>query len=149
MRAVVQRVSRASVVVESKSCGTIEKGLLVYLGVDRDDSEADVKYLADKVRFLRIFTDESGRLNLDVAQASGRILVVSAFTVQADARRGRRPSFENAATGDRALIFYGLFCDALQALGVTVERGSFGDHMKVQSENDGPICVLVESRRVF
>jgi D-tyrosyl-tRNA(Tyr) deacylase len=149
MRAVVQRVSEASVVTDGRVQGSIGTGLLVYLGVDRDDGEADVSYLADKVRHLRIFPDEADRMNLDVLQAGGKALVVSAFTVQADARRGRRPAFESAAPPDRAIVLYELFCDALRRLGVSVERGLFGDYMDVKSVNAGPICILLESRRAF
>lgn len=149
MRAVVQRVSEARVVVDGSVCGAIDQGLLVYLGVDRDDGETDITYMADKVRHLRIFSDEAGRMNLDVGQARGKVLVVSAFTVQADARRGRRPSFEFAAEPDRALVVYEMFCAELSRGGVPVERGSFGAMMDVRSTNDGPICVLLESRRAF
>ena len=149
MRAVVQRVSEASVATSGSVHSSIRSGLLVYLGVDCDDGEADVTYLADKVRHLRVFADESGRMNLDVRQAGGEALVVSAFTVQADARRGRRPSFESAAPPDRAIILYEMFCDALARTGVGVERGSFGDFMMVHATNDGPICILLESRRAF
>ena len=136
-------------VANGSVCGAITNGLLVYLGAERDDGEADIAYVADKVRHLRIFPDEAERMNLDVVQAKGRVLVVSAFTVQADARRGRRPSFESAAPPDRALVLYELLCDALQHKGLTVERGSFGDYMEVRSVNAGPICILLESRRVF
>lgn len=149
MRAVVERVSEASVVTEGKIAGSIDNGLLVYLGVDRNDGDADVSYIADKVRHLRIFPDDAGRMNLDVLQAGGKVLVVSAFTVQADARRGRRPAFESAAPPDRAIVLYELLCDAFRRLGVRVERGSFGDYMDVRSVNAGPICILLESRRAF
>lgn len=149
MRAVVQRVGEASVVANGSVCGAIDKGLLVYLGADRDDGEADVVYIADKVRHLRIFPDEADRINLDVVQGKGQVLVVSAFTVQADARRGRRPSFESAAPPDRAIVLYELLCDALRREGLTVARGSFGDYMEVRSVNAGPVCVLLESRRAF
>src|SRR3989304_1861384 len=113
MRAVVERVSQASVIVDGRSVAAVEHGLLVYLGVAADDGDADLTYIADKVRHLRIFSDESDRMNLDVAQAGGKVLVVSAFTVQADARPGRRPSFEGAAPPDRARVLYELFCDGL------------------------------------
>lgn len=149
MRAVVQRVLEASVVVEGNAVGRIRRGLLVYLGVGRDDTEADIAFLADKIRYLRIFADEADRLNLDVVQAGGAVLVVSAFTVQADARRGRRPSFEQAAAPDRAVILYELFCDALRNFGVGVERGTFRASMGVHAVNDGPVCILLESRRAF
>jgi len=149
MRAVVQRVSQASVAVEGRTVATIERGLLVYLGVAADDGDADLMYVVDKVRHLRIFSDESDRMNLDVSQSGGKVLVVSAFTVQADARHGRRPSFESAATPDRARVLYELFCDALIRSGLTVERGSFGAMMDVQSVNAGPVCVLLDSRRLL
>lgn len=149
MRAVVQRVSEASVEVEGGVCGIIGEGLLVYLGVDRDDGDADAAYLADKVRHLRIFSDEADRMNLDVVQAKGSVLVVSAFTVQADARRGRRPTFESAAAPDRAVALYEQFCDTLLGSGVDVARGSFGDYMSVRSVNAGPVCILLDSRRAF
>jgi D-tyrosyl-tRNA(Tyr) deacylase len=149
MRAVVQRVSESSVVTDGGVSGSIGTGLLVYLGVERDDGDPDASYIADKVRHLRIFTDEAGKMNLDVLQAGGKVLVVSAFTVQADARRGRRPAFESAASPDRAIVLYELVCDALRRLGVTVERGSFGDYMDVKSVNAGPICILLESHRAF
>lgn len=149
MRAVVQRVSRASVATNDSRCGMIERGLLVYLGINRDDGEADAAYLADKVRRLRIFPDEADKMNLDVGQIGGSILVVSAFTVEGDARRGRRPSFEPAAPPERAYVLYEMFCETLSQSGVSVQRGSFGDLMQVESLNDGPVCILLESRRAF
>ncbi len=149
MRAVVQRVDEARVVVDGTVHSSIARGLLVYLGVDRDDGEADVVYLADKVRHLRIFSDDADRMNLNVGQVGGAVMVVSAFTIQGDARRGRRPSFEQAAAPDRALVVYGMFCDALSQTGIRVERGSFGNTMEVRSANAGPVCILLESRRVF
>ncbi len=149
MRAVVQRVSRAGVVVDDAVCGEVNEGLLVYLGIDRDDGEPDVNYLADKVRHLRIFSDEADRMNLDVGQVRGKVLVVSAFTVQADARRGRRPAFDNAADPARAAVLYQMFCEALRQSGVGVEHGSFGAMMAVHSTNAGPVCILLESRRAF
>lgn len=149
MRAIVQRVSEASVVTAAGVSGSIRKGLLVYLGIDRDDGEADVAYVAEKIRYLRIFSDEAGRMNLDVAQTNGAVLVVSAFTVQADARRGRRPSFDTAASPDRAVVLYGLLCDALRRAHLSVHCGSFGDEMEVRAVNEGPVCILLESRRVF
>ena len=149
MRAVVQRVSEASVLVDGRSVAAIEQGLLVYLGVAAVDDDADLTYVVDKVRHLRIFSDENERINLDVAQARGKVLVVSAFTVQADARHGRRPSFQDAAPPDRARVLYELFCDALVRSGLTVQRGSFGAMMAVRSVNAGPVCILLDSRRTF
>lgn len=149
MRAVVQRVCEASVMVDGRTVAAIERGLSVYLGVAADDGDSDLTYVADKVRHLRIFPDENERMNLDVAQAGGKVLVVSAFTVQADARHGRRPSFEGAAPPDRARVLYELFCDALVRSGLTVQRGLFGAMMDVRSVNTGPVCILLDSRRVF
>ncbi len=149
MRATVQRVRNARVEVVGEVCGAIEQGLLVYIGVAPDDTDADVDYLVDKVRHLRIFTDAQDRMNLDIAQVDGQVLAVSAFTVQADARRGRRPSFDAAATQEKAAALYEQFCTALAGSGVPVERGSFGDYMQVHSTNDGPICILLDSRRGF
>jgi len=149
VRAVVQRVSQASVSVDGNIIAAIEQGLLVYLGVAVDDGDADLSYIVDKVRHLRIFPDESDRMNLDVAQGGGNVLVVSAFTVQADARQGRRPSFEGAAPPDRASVLYELFCDSLVRNGLAVQRGSFGAMMDVHSVNAGPVCILLDSRRLF
>lgn len=149
MRAIVQRVAGACVEVDGANVARIEKGLLVYLGVAPDDGEADIAYVAEKVRFLRIFPDEQGKLNLDVVQAGGEVLVVSAFTVQADARKGRRPSFDAAADPDTARGLYERACEAISALGATVKRGSFRAMMAVSSVNDGPISVLLDSNRLF
>ena len=149
MRAVVQRVSEASVEVTEGVSGAIGHGLLVYVGVQCDDGEADVAYVADKVRHMRVFPDDQGRMNRDVIQAGGEVLVVSAFTVQADARRGRRPSFDAAAAPEHALSLYEQVCEALSRTGVRVARGVFRAVMDVRSINAGPICILLDSRRGF
>ena len=149
MRAVVQRVSQASVTTDGQVVGSIRNGLLVYLGVERDDDGSDVAYIAEKIRGLRIFSDEAGRMNLDLEQTGGRLLIVSAFTVGADVRRGRRPSFETTATADEALALYELLCDTLDSAGMTIERGAFGKHMDVDCVNDGPVCILLDSSRLF
>ncbi len=149
VRAVVQRVNEASVEVGGRDCATIGAGLLIYLGIAPDDTPVDVDYLADKVAHLRIFPDDKSQMNRDVGEVGGDVLVVSAFTVQADARRGRRPSFDSAAPQATALPLYEKFCDALSATGLGVQRGAFGEHMKVRSINDGPISVLLDSRRTF
>jgi D-tyrosyl-tRNA(Tyr) deacylase len=137
------------VVVGDRVASAIGTGLLVYVGVDRGDGDDDAAYLADKIRYLRVFSDENGRMNLDVCQINGRVLVVSAFTVQADARHGRRPSFDEAAAPEQALVHYESLCKALQTAGADVQRGCFGETMQVDSVNDGPVCVLLESRRLF
>jgi D-tyrosyl-tRNA(Tyr) deacylase len=129
--------------------GKITDGLLVYVGVDADDDEADVRYLADKVRHLRIFPDERQRMNRDVVQAGGQVLVVSAFTVSADARKGRRPSFDTAAPPERAEEMYERVCTTLEQRGCSVARGRFRTMMDVHSVNAGPVCILLDSRRRF
>ena len=149
MRAVVQRVSQARVVVCSAEHASINNGLLVYLGVAAEDGEQDAAYLAEKISVLRVFPDETSAMNRDVHQSGGRILVVSAFTVQADARRGRRPSLSPAAPPETALALYEIFCDRLAECGAHVARGAFGSEMAVHSVNDGPVCVLLDSRRLF
>lgn len=149
MRAVVQRVHSASVVVNDHTVGKIETGLLVYLGVAPDDTDTDVAYLAEKVRYLRIFPDNHKPLNRDVAEAGGGVLVISAFSTVGDARKGRRPSFDKAAGPELAEPLYEQFCAKLSELGVQVERGRFREHMDVSSVNDGPICMLLDSRKLF
>jgi D-tyrosyl-tRNA(Tyr) deacylase len=146
MRAVIQRVSEANVVVDGGVVGRIGAGLLVYVGVASNDEAGDAEYVAGKIRYLRIFPDAAGKMNLDVAQAGGAVLVVSNFTLQADTREGRRPSFTGAASGESAKLLYELVCEKLQALGVTVERGIFGAMMAIASVGDGPINVLLDSK---
>jgi len=149
MRAAVQRVHEASVTVDGRVVGSIGQGLLVYAGVAADDAEADVQYIAEKIAGLRIFHDAEGKMNRNISEAGGGVLVISAFTLQADARKGRRPSFDAAAGPDLALTLYERLCDTLAAMGLTVARGVFRAHMEVASINDGPICVLLDSRRLF
>ena len=149
MRAVAQRVSEATVTVDSVVVGRIGRGMLVYLGDAADDQAGDADYLADKVARLRVFPDSENRMNLDVTQAEGAVLVVSAFTIQADARKGRRPTFDAAARPEHARPLYEQFCAALRDLGVIVETGSFGAMMDVRSVNAGPICILLDSARTF
>lgn len=149
MRAVVQRVSQAAVISDGKTVGRIDRGLLVYLGVQNDDADADVRYVVDKIRHLRIFPDEQRLMNLDVAQAGGSVLLISAFTVAADARRGRRPAFDQAAGAKRAEPLYDRVCEALAETGLHVERGQFGAEMHVQSHNEGPVCILLDSNRAL
>lgn len=149
MRAVIQRVLRAAVEVDGAIVGKVDGGLLIYLGVAAADQESDADYLADKIATLRIFEDEQGKMNRSVAEAGGGVLVVSAFTVQADARKGRRPTFENAARGEEARCLYERFAEKIEASGLVVARGVFGAYMKVESVNDGPICVLLDSKKEF
>ena len=149
MRAVVQRVGEASVTVEQQHQASIGPGLLVYLGVARGDGEQDARFLADRVRHLRIFDDEAGQMNRDVVDVGGSVLAVSAFTVLGDARKGRRPAYVAAAGPDEAGRLYDSFCDALAATGVQVLRGVFRAYMKIASVNDGPVCILLDSSKVF
>lgn len=152
MRAVVQRVDDAFVEVDGRPAeagARIGVGLLVYLGVAADDEPADVEYLAVKVRHLRVFAGGGKHMNRDVIEVDGQVLVVSAFTVQADARRGRRPSLDDVAGPEHALDLYQRFCSKLESLGVPVARGAFGCEMKVHATNAGPVCILLDSNKTF
>ncbi len=145
MRAVLQRVKGARVSVGGEIVGEIEKGLLVYLGVEKGDGGGDLDYMLRKVSGLRIFGDDMGRMNLDVGEAGGAVLVVSQFTLLADCRKGRRPAFTRAEDPDRARALYESFIMTLKELGLIVEAGRFGAHMEVQSINDGPVTMILES----
>jgi D-tyrosyl-tRNA(Tyr) deacylase len=147
MRAVVQRIRSAVVRVDGQERARTGAGLLVYVGMAEGDGQDDLAYLVDKVRHLRIFTDADGKMNLDVAQAKGEVLVVSAFTLLADARRGRRPSFDAAARPEEAEPLVAAFCRLLSDAGLTVKQGVFAASMDVASHNDGPICILLDSKR--
>ncbi len=149
MRAVVQRVSRARVTVADEVVGRIGPGLLVYAAAAPDDADDDIRYIADKVAHLRIFPDDQRKMNRDVGEVGGGVLLVSAFTVHADARKGRRPSFDSSASGEVAEPLIDQLADALRGHGLTVATGRFAAYMLVESVNDGPICVLLDSRRGF
>ena len=153
MRAVVQRVSRASVgVVKEGSLvphAAIEAGFLILLGVREDDTETDAGYLADKVATLRVFEDNDGKLNRSLLDTGGSALVVSNFTLYGDCRKGRRPSFTEAAPGPLAEMLYQAFASRLKLSGVSVQLGVFGARMEVALVNDGPITLLLDSRRAF
>jgi D-tyrosyl-tRNA(Tyr) deacylase len=145
MRAVVQRTARASVRVEDSTVGAIGTGLLVLLGVAPEDDDAIAERLAARVATLRIFADDAGRMNLDVAQIAGEVLVVSQFTLLADSSRGHRPSFIRAGDPAQAQRLCDAFVDALRARGLTVATGSFGAHMHVDLINDGPVTLVLSS----
>lgn len=149
MRAVVQRVASASVTVDGETVGRIASGLLVYLGIGSDDTPENLSYMVNKVRHLRVFLGEEDKMNLDVAQVGGACLVVSAFTTQGDARKGHRPSYITAADPDKANEMYEQFCSDLRSSGVEVATGRFRAEMAVESVNDGPICVLIDSKKIF
>ncbi len=149
VRAVVQRVSEASVRVNGELVGRIDAGLLVLLGVRADDGEADVEYLADKVLNLRVFPDERGAMNRSVQDVGGGLLVVSQFTLYGDVRRGRRPSYTDAAPPEQANHLYELFVARLRASGPQVATGVFRAMMDVALVNQGPVTILLDSRRAF
>ena len=145
MKAVLQRVQYARVVVEGETVGEIGVGLLVLLGAGRDDSEEDVRYIARKVAELRIFSDAEGKFNLSLADVGGSILLVSQFTLYADTRKGRRPSFTDAAPPDLAEALVNRCAQLLREAGVHVEEGRFGAHMDVSLLNDGPVTIIIDS----
>lgn len=149
MRAVVQKVSRSSVISCGTPTGQIGQGLLVLLGVTHDDTEADARYLAEKIANLRIFEDDAEKLNLSVKDVGGAVLSVSQFTLYGDCRRGRRPSFTEAARPEAASALYEQFNQFLVAEGVPVETGRFQTHMEVELVNDGPVTLLLDSRKIF
>lgn len=149
MRAVVQRVSRASVEVEEATVGAIGPGLMVLLGVSRDDGPKEAAWLAGKIAGLRIFPDNQDKLNLSVMDTGGEVLVVSQFTLWGDCAKGRRPSFGRAAGGEKAEPLYLVFVDELKKLGLNVATGSFGAMMEVSLVNSGPVTLLVDTEKAF
>lgn len=149
MRAVVQRVTSASVHVDGRLTGAIDRGLLVLLGVGSHDDETDVEYVAGRIGGLRIFADEAGKMNRDVGEAGGAVLLVSQFTLFGDVRGGRRPSFIDAAPPELARALYEGVAAALRARGLRVETGEFRAHMDVALVNDGPVTILIDSTKLF
>jgi len=149
MRAVVQRVSRASVSTGGEIIGQIGSGLLVLLGVGKDDAETDADYLAEKIAGLRIFEDRAGKMNLGVVEAGGSLLAVSQFTLFGDVRRGKRPSFDAAAPPDRARELYEHFVEQIRKLGLRCETGRFQAMMQIELLNDGPVTILLDSKKTF
>jgi len=153
MRAVVQRVSAATVTIGSGDAeeitGRIDRGLVVYLGVGRGDAESDAEYLADKIANLRIFMDDGEKMNLSLLDLGFGALVISQFTLYADARRGRRPSYSEAAGNEEALRLYIFFCDSLASKGIQVETGRFREIMRISCVNEGPVTILLDSRKAF
>jgi D-aminoacyl-tRNA deacylase len=149
MRAVIQRVSRASVKVEGRIVGEIEHGLLVLLGVGQTDTEADADYLAEKITGLRVFEDENEKMNLSVQDVGGAVLAVSQFTLYGDVRKGKRPSFDSAARPERAKELYEHFVAQVRAKGLRCETGIFQAMMHVELVNDGPVTILLDSGKAF
>ena len=144
MRALIQRVSRASVTVEQETISKIGKGLLILLGVGRGDTEVQAKFLAEKIANLRVFEDDSGAMNLSLLDVKGEAIVVSQFTLYADASKGRRPSFIDAELPDAASPLVDRFAELLRAVGVPTQAGKFGAHMHVDIHNDGPVTIWLE-----
>jgi len=149
VRAVLQRVRRAKVTVNEQVTGAIDAGLLVFLGVESGDTIKDAEYMADKIVNLRIFEDENGKMNLSLKDTGGAMLAVSQFTLCGDCRKGRRPSFDKAAAPDEANVLYEEFCRLVETMGIRVETGIFRAHMLVDLINDGPVTMLIDSRRQF
>jgi D-aminoacyl-tRNA deacylase len=149
MRAVVQRVSKASVVVAERVVGEIGMGLLVLLGVSKNDTEADAGYLAEKVAGLRVFEDRDGKMNRSIADVGGAVLAISQFTLYGDVRRGKRPSFDDAARPERARELYEYFVAQIRQSGLRCEIGQFQAMMSVSLVNQGPVTVLLDSSKLF
>jgi len=149
MRAVVQRVSRAKVTVQGWTAGEIGLGLLVLLGVAHEDSETDAVYLAEKIAGLRVFEDQDGKMNRSVHESAGSVLAVSQFTLYGDVRRGKRPSFDGAAPPEQAQRLYEHFVQQIRNLGVRCETGRFREMMQVELVNEGPVTILLDSKKGF
>ncbi|EDU35788.1 D-aminoacyl-tRNA deacylase [Clostridium sporogenes] len=149
MRAVVQRVISSKVEVDGKVIGSIGKGLNVLLGISREDTEEDIKYLKEKIINLRIFEDENEKLNKSLLDIGGDIIIVSQFTLYGDCRKGRRPSFVEALGGEEAYILYNKFVESIKREVNNVATGEFGADMKVYIENDGPVTILLDSKKTF
>lgn len=149
MRAVLQRVLKASVVIKGEMVCQTGPGLLVFLGVGKEDGEQDSRYLAEKAAHLRIFENGDGKMSLSCLDEKKEVLVVSQFTLYGDARHGRRPDFQDAAAPDKAKSLYELFVKELESKGLTVKTGVFGEKMEVQTVNSGPVTVLLDSKKMF
>lgn len=149
MRAVVQRVNHSDVSVEGKVCGAIKNGLTVLLGVEKEDTIDDLNYMVDKITNLRIFEDENEKMNLSLLDVSGELLVVSQFTLLGDCRKGRRPGFSSAARPEEANNLYEEFVKKCVNMGIVVETGQFQTHMTVNIANDGPVTLLIDSKKNF
>lgn len=149
MKALLQRVTRASVTVSGEVVGSIDQGLVVLVGVANGDTLKDAQYLAEKTSGLRIFSDSQGKFNLSVQDCQGELLVISQFTLLADSRKGRRPSFTEAASPEEAEKLFNCFVEAVKTTGLKVETGRFQTHMLVEIHNDGPVTIMLDSRDKF
>ena len=149
MRAVVQRVTSSKVIVNQKTIGEIEMGFNVLIGISKDDNLEDLNYIRDKILNLRVFQDEDDKMNLSIKDVNGEILVISQFTLYGDCRKGRRPNFMNAMGGNLAEEFYEKFVSLLKESGLKIETGEFGADMKVDIQNDGPVTILLDSKKNF
>ena len=149
MKALVQRVAKASVSVSGEVVGEIGLGLVVFIGVARGDTERDALYLVEKIVNLRIFADEAGKFNLSALETGGEILIISQFTLLADTRKGRRPSFDEAAPPEQAEALVNFFVDSVRDAGLKVETGLFQQHMLVEIHNDGPVTIALDSKQKF
>lgn len=149
MRAVIQRVKTASITVENKIVGSIDNGLLIYLGICDNDDYCTCSKMADKIAKLRIFCDENDKMNLSISDVNGSFLVVSQFTLYANLHRGNRPSYDGAGKPEHAKMLYEYFINLLKQKGFSVENGIFGAHMHVCYENDGPVTILMDSETLF
>jgi len=149
MRAVIQRVKEAKVEVNGQVTGRTGTGLLVYLGIGEGDEEKDAELIADKLVGLRIFQDQAGKMNLNIQEVGGQILLVSNFTLYGDCRKGRRPSFDQAGKPELANRLYETLCSLIETKGIDVQKGVFGEYMQVSSINDGPVTFLIDSTKKF
>ena len=149
MRGVVQRVKRAVVSVDNNVIGQIDYGIMLLLGIDETDEEKDLEYMCDKIVNLRIFEDENGKMNKSLMDVNGSLLVVSQFTLLGDARKGRRPSFIQAAVPDKAIPMYEKFINNMKNLNILTQSGEFGADMQVELVNDGPVTILLDSKKTF
>ncbi len=149
MRAVVQRVVSSNVKVDGETTGEIKKGLMLLLGVAEDDTEKDISYMVEKIINLRIFEDENEKMNLSLKDVEGELLVVSQFTLFGDCRKGRRPGFSDAARPDKADLYYKEFVKEARNMGIKTETGRFQTHMMVELINDGPVTLLIDSKKNF